>query len=120
MTKRTRGAQPVAKCGKCGGEDCAFKGDIHELHDARINSVSLRPSADGSMAIGCDWTAKRVEHIYEITCSICGWSWQQLVRETDTIEAVSLTKVFSITGLVIAALILLTLASLNIAIVGWF
>ena len=129
MNQRTRGAQPIARCGKCGSEDCAFETGTVELLKPECDRIALTFAGTSKMA---DWTpnsmsvlmntalkAKRVEWFYTITCSNCKWMWQQLVRETDTTEAVSLTKVFAITGLIVAALILVTLASLNISIVGW-
>ena len=118
MNQRTRGAQPIARCGKCGGEDCAF---LSELRPHR--GVAMRPlryvGPDVDIFTGGPLFVRRPEWTYTIECATCGWMWRQLVRETDTIEATSLTKVFSITGLVVAALILIMLASLNISIVGW-
>lgn len=97
MKRSKRQGQPVVRCGKCGCEDCSFKSDTTDIYyeppirkPARIDlafagNKEEAPWVPTSFSVGVKSILKatRVEWLYTIRCRTCGWSWKQLVRETD-------------------------------------
>ena len=121
MKKRTRGTQPIARCGKCGGEDCAFVATFDKVRgcpSAVLRAVTDTESLDIMPAA---MIVHRAEWAYEITCTNCDWRWRQLVRETEHIKVplpwwaklLLFALVFSI--MAVAAGVLLNLAVVK----GW-